>query len=51
MKKQSKLSYLSPVTEALVVQSESVVLSGGSPYGGQGAAGNPVIIITDPNDF
>lgn len=46
--KQNKQTYLSPVTETLLVQSE-VVLSGGSPYGNQGEAGNPIIIITDPD--
>ena len=51
MKKQFKQTYLSPETETLLVQTESVVLGGGSPYGGQGEAGNPVIIGTDPLDY
>lgn len=50
MKKQFKQTYLSPETETLLVQTE-VVLSGGSPYGGQGEAGTPIIIGTDPIDY
>lgn len=49
--KKTKLSYLSPVTETLVVQIEDGVLLSNSPYGGLGEAGNPVIIVTDPDDY
>ena len=49
--KQTKQTYLSPVTETLVVQSQDGVLLSNSPYGGQGQAGNPVIIVTDPDDY
>lgn len=50
MKKQFKQTYLSPETETLLVQSE-VVLSGGSPYGNQGAAGPIIPIVLEGDDY
>lgn len=51
MKKQFKQTYLSPETETLLVQSESVVLGGGSPYGNQGAAGPIIPIVLEGDDY